>query len=225
MKDLKTPILCVLCWKLADYVQLDTLRLVAMQSLGDHFNAMALLATNGTLEKDQPRWLSHFFDAFHVVCSDMTTNKLQITFVSFLWVTRFETCILPQTLNILKKYPEVNEQLLDLLVYNNFNNAPGWIPKIANIEQIIKNRTEVEFDDEIICSRCDLKVNTLNEPAFYNPFPAPNTKIGAQMWCKLCVATFNQLRSWPWRNTSLRNGGKVKVEIWSWVSGKQDPQS
>ncbi|KAI7774374.1 hypothetical protein LA080_008848 [Diaporthe eres] len=161
VQDLNTPILCVRCWKLADYVQLDTLKYVAGSSLGDHFNAMALLCTSGVLKEGQPDCLRPFFDAFQEVCAD--TPPLRIIFVSFLWVTRFETGLMPRTLDILKENPTVNKALLHLLIYSKFKHKPGWIPDIVNIERHIRNRIEVAFWDEVTCSECRLRVNTPGE--------------------------------------------------------------
>ncbi|KAG6353621.1 hypothetical protein INS49_005329 [Diaporthe citri] len=224
VNDLKTPLLCVRCWKLADYVQLETLKSVAMSSLGEHLNAMAFLSTNGWLERDKPRWLSHFFDAFQEVCTDIVAAPLRIVFVSFLWVTRIDTGLLPQTLDILKKHPRVNRSLLQLLIYGKFKNRPTWIPDIINIERIIHNNMEITIKDEAICSKCRLRVNTCNEPIFYNPFPASLSNIGTLLWCKVCVATVLEFRTWPWRTNGLSDGAKAKVETWSWVGGKQDQQ-
>lgn len=222
MQDLNTPILCVRCWKLADYVQLDTLKHVAGSSLGDHFNAMALLCTSGVLGERQPDCLRHFFDAFQEVCADIP--PIRIIFVSFLWVTRFETGLMPRTLDILKENPTVNKALLRLLIYSKFKHKPNWIPDIVNIERHIQNRIEVAVRDEVTCSQCRLRVNTRNEPIFYNPFPVGQSSIGTLVWCKVCVAMFNEYRNWPWRDSGSVDSGKVEVEIWSLVSSQEEQQ-
>lgn len=220
VKDLNTPLSCVRCWKLADYVQLDTLKMAALSSLEDHFNAMALLSSGGgRIEGTRPTWWRHFIDAFQEVCSDISTKPLQATFVTFLWVTRFETLHQRQILDVLKKYPDVNEILLSMFVRGEF--IAGWLPRLINIQMDIKNRGEIQTGFNDTCARCYKKLNPFEEAVFYNPLPvAAGPRIGQLKWCKQCVAEINEERGWPWRNDGPSKGGKVQIAAWSWSDEK-----
>lgn len=215
VQDLKTPVLCVRSWKLADYMQLETLKTVSISSLSDHLNAMALLATNGCLEEHEPKWLSHFFSAFQEVCADTITTPLRDAFVAFLWIGRFEMGVLPQTLDMLKKYPEVNKELLHLLIRNKCQNEPYWLRDIKNLESQVRNRQEIARPKELMCMRCGVKVDTSDQPIFYNPIPVGLVAIGQSRWCKVCVENLNGHRRWPWESGREPRGGKVEVEVWS----------
>lgn len=221
---MNTAALCVRCWKLADYVQLDTLKARAISSLNDHLDAMAWLASSdldiGEITPT-PKWLGHFFDALQEACADIVTKPLRTAFVAFLWVTRFEMLHLPRTLDILKECPDANQELMSLLVWNRFDNdKPDWIPAIDNIEWDIRNKVDVPFEDGTICSDCDKTVSACMEPMFYNPFPVRGTPIGQMMWCKRCVLECNAERYWPWRLGGLFRRSSAKVEAWSWSDGE-----
>lgn len=219
MKDLDTPLSCVRSWKLADYVQLKTLKITSLSSLEDHLNAMALLSTGSwRIGSTKPAWWGHFGDAFQEVCSDEITSPLQATFVTFLWVTRFETIHERQILDVLNRYPGVNEMLLSMFVRGEFR--AGWIPHLIGIELDIKNRGEIEIEFSDTCARCHRHLDPVGA-VFYNPFPVgAGLLIGQLKWCKQCVAKINEERSWPWRNDGPSKGGKVQIAAWSWPDEK-----
>lgn len=231
VEALKTPLLCVRCWKLADYVQFDSLKSLATSTLSDHLDAMALLVSNDldlAFIKPTPKWLRHFFDAFQEACTDEGAKPLQTTFVAFLWVTRFHTLELPQTLEILKESPGVNKELLRLLVRNKFDTKPRWIPITDQIERDIQDKKEITFMNKITCSKCRKEFEASAEPRFYNPFPTPFPCFGGSaqkeesMWCKGCVIELNGGCKWPWRSSQPFSfyGCQVKVEAWSWSDGE-----
>lgn len=222
---LKTPALCVRCWKLADYVQLHGLKSKAISCLNDHLDAMAWLASSDLDIREispTPKWLGHFFDAFHEVCTDEATRPLQTVFITFLWVTRFHILELPQTWDILEQCPGANKELLRLLARHEVDNAIRWIPYDHNIEWDIHTRRVVKFENEIVCTRCDKEIKAGAEPRFYNPLPVDSSKIGQSMWCKHCVTLCNRERFWPWRRSGAWGIYKtaVKVEAWSWSIGE-----
>lgn len=223
MYQLKTPVLCVRCWKLADYVQLDTLKGVAMESLKDHLDAMALLASHDLATRAiNPKWMGYFFDAFQQACTNGATKSLQTEFVTFLWVTRWEMLHLPRTLDFLKENPDVNKELLKLLVCNSLSSNTYWFPDSHFIEEDIKNRKDLRFQHEILCSKCRKMIKFGLEPRFYNPFPIhpfsrPKLNIGQWVWCKQCADKFNQERNWAWRPEASLKGGKVNLEAWTWT--------
>lgn len=214
VKDFKTPALCVRCWRLADYVQLETLKSVAISSLEDHLDAMALLATN-IREDSTPIWLGYFLDALREVCANEVTEPLQTIFVAFLWVTRFEMSDLPQMWEALREHLDVNKAPLHLLIWNQLDDPPNWI---SNVEPEIETRTDITFEELFICSACSGVVRSEEEPRFYNPFPSRRTSkgIGQLKWCKDCVANINERRTWPWRTGAPGTWNKIKVEAWSW---------
>lgn len=214
VQDLKTPVLCVRSWKLADYMQLETLKTVSISSLNDHLNAMTLLATNGFLEEREPKWLSHFFSAFQEVCADVVTTPLRDAFVAFLWISKFEMGILPQTLDMLEKYPQIKKEMLLLLIWNKCQNKPSWLCNIKNIESHVQNRRDIPRLSEVTCSKCRVRVNTGDQPLFHNPFPVGQLTIGQLSWCRMCVENFNSHRRWPWESGQESLGGKVEVEVW-----------
>lgn len=217
VKDLKTPLLCVRCWKLADYLQLESFKSVATSSLEDHLDAMALLASNDLeLENINPKWLRYFLDAFREVCADKGSKKLHETFITFLWVTRFEMLQLSKILEILERHPDMNRKMLDLLVWNEFLEKPDWLPNTKNIEQDIQNRKGIAFKDGTYCARCVKELNVGEGPRFYNPFPAGHSRIGQLMWCKRCTFQLNESRDWPWRNGRQKWKNKFPIEAWSW---------
>lgn len=219
MEDLKTPVLCVRCWKLGDYLQLASLQHLSISSLHDHLDAMALLASNDiSMEDIQPKWLGHLFDAFREICADGGAEPLQTIPVTFLWVTRYKMLPLPQTVEVLSSFPDMNAELLKLLVQDELER-PAWIPRIGYILTNIRCMNEITFKDVIHCSGCYKKVKANEGPRFYNPFPARRRRkgIGKLMWCKDCVAKFNRDRNWPWRHRrSSEEKREVNVEAWSW---------
>lgn len=217
MKDFETPVFCVRCWKLADYLQLETLKHVSAQNLEDHLDAMALLASNDMdFEDMKPTWLKYFFDGFQAACADEVTKPLQTTFITFLWVTRFEMLQLSQTLEILRQFPDVQKDLLNLLIWNEFEKSPDWLPDSNHIERDIQNKKDITFPEEVQCSKCINKPKVGEGPRFYNPFPVGRSRIGQLMWCKKCAAKINQYRNWPWRNEGWGKLEKIKVKAWSW---------
>lgn len=230
VEALKTPLLCVRCWKLADYVQSDSLKSLATSKLSDHLDAMVLLASNDldlASINPTPKWVRHFFDAFQEACTDEVTKPLQHSFVAFLWVTRFHTLELPQTLDILNGSPGVTKELLRLLVRNRLDTKPDWIPVTEEIERDIRNKKETPFISTITCSGCRKSFTAGVEPRFYNPFPTPfpsifHGKKEDSMWCKGCVVELNGNCKWPWRTPLSLGpyGRQVKVEAWSWSDGE-----
>lgn len=221
VEDLKTPVLCVRTWKLGNYMQLETLKKVSISSLSDHLNAMALLATDGFLDKREPKWLSHFFDAFQEVCADIVTTPLRNNFISFIWICKFEMGLLPRTLDVLKQYPEVNQELLQLLIKNKPQDGLYWFPNIRNIEWHAKNRKETIRPIEVICSNCRTKIEATKRPIFFNPFPVGQVTTGELKWCRACAENLNGHRKWPWGSCGGGQWEKVKVEAWSWFEDKE----
>lgn len=200
VKALNTPTVCIRCWKLADYLQLYSLTSLAAFTLRQHLDATALLvSSNQPVKVVEHKPLRDFFHAFGDVCGDVATKPLQTAFVTFLWVTRYDTLVLPETLDILDKWPEVNKKLLELVLWDDSNEDPRWIPDIYGIESIIRQRTDVIFPNEVTCSRCHKKIKTCEETVSYNPFPVVNWGIGQLMWCKKCVLLYNEECCWPWR--------------------------
>lgn len=214
MKELSTPVLCVRCWELADYVQLESLKDVSILSLEDHLNAMALLASSDSnLEEMKPKWLEHFFDAFKEVFAHTATEPLQTTFITFLWVTRFEILELSQTLDVLRQYPVAHKDLLHLLIGHEVGNKAEWLPSINQLQQEIRNKKKVFLQIEFKCSNCQRKIKL--GPRFYNPFPTQRAGIGQLMWCKGCVSSFNEHRNWPWRFNMMAKKENIQVKAWS----------
>lgn len=199
-----------------------------MESLKDHLDAMALLASNDmTAEHIKPKWMGYFFDAFQHACANGATKSLQTEFVTFLWVTRFEMLHLPRTLDFLKEYPDVNKEILKLLVRNSLSINTYWFPDMHFVEEDVQNRKDLRLHYEIFCSHCGKMVKAGSEPRFYNPFPVhpfsrPKFNIGQLIWCKECADWFNQERNWPWRPEASLKGGKVKLEAWTWSRSSEE---
>lgn len=217
VKDLKTPGLCVRCWRLADYLQFETLKQVAMSSLQDHLDAMALLAScNGYTEGVQPNWLTYLLEAFREVCFDETTKPLHNTFAAFLLVTRFEVLTLPQTLDVLNDCHGLCQSLLKLFVWSAFEDQPTWIPNKVNIK-VIQTTKRPTFTSAIYCEVCDEEIDPDSERVFWDPFPANPWAVNARStWCESCAAKFSEECCWPWRSGRGMTGNKVKLEAWSW---------
>lgn len=230
-KHLNTPLLCVRSWKLADYLQLESLKEVAIWALEDHLDAMALLASNSQdMEAVKPIWFGHFFDALREVCAHTVMETLQSMFIAFLWVTRFKM-LLPQTLEVLNKHPEVNNKLLQLLAWKRFEGRPPrWLPEshmFYNIEHDIHDAKAITFKSVQSCVKCRKDIKLTQGPAFYNSFPIransseARKDIGQLVWCKWCVDKFNEARSWPWRYDPDGGAWKgIRLEAWSWSDSK-----
>lgn len=229
LEALDTPLLCVSSWKLADYLQLDSLKEVAVWALEDHLDAMALLASNDQdIEQVQPVWLRHFHDALREVCADTIAKPLQTAFAAFLWVTRFKMLI-PETLEILGGNPGVHGQLMHLLVWNRFDKQHEphvWFPineRIKDMAREIRNQKPITFGDHDVCPICGETEETKNGPEhrFNNPFPImfpysrSKRRIGYLVMCKVCVDMYNESRSWPWGPWGKDMGHKVKA--WAWA--------
>ncbi|KKY37077.1 hypothetical protein UCDDA912_g02913 [Diaporthe ampelina] len=177
VEDLKTPAICVRCWKLADYLQLESLKTVAVSSLREHLDTMAWLAC-GTWtynDGDIPTWLICLLDAVMEVCIDETTKPLVSTFAAFLWVTRFEVLVLPHTLDCLAESHSLNKTLVKLLALNGFGEDedwPEWIPDTANTPREIKNKDRITYEHWVTCADCDAMINTKDDVVIHNPFPS-----------------------------------------------------
>lgn len=220
VKDLNTPLSCLRCWKLADYVQLDTLKITSLSSLEDHFNAMALLSSGSWhLGSTTSTWWGHFVDAFQEVCSEVIMKPFQLTFVTFLWVTRFETLHKRQILDLLNQYPDANELLLYILVRTKYKRIPSWIPRDIEIHHI-KTRDKITFEVVIPCAYCKKQLKSCEDTIFYNPFSVFEARIGQLKWCQQCVAKINAERSWPWRIGIPSRRDKVEIAAWSWNDQK-----
>lgn len=229
VKDLKTPALCVRCWRLADYVQLETLKKVAVSSLGQHLDAMAFLASSSYWDygpQPTPKWLGYLLEGLREVCRDDTTKPIHTMFTTFLWVTRFELLTLPETLDSLKKSREVNRQLTDLLIFEELDddNWSDWIDIPWGHENMprenIARRNFIYFDRGGCCTYCERPVEE-EDLLFYNPFPMSTWKhfdIGDLMWCKSCATGINEQCKWPWRWGKYRGyrRDEVKLEAWTW---------
>lgn len=219
VRILNTPALCVRCWKLADYVQLESFKSVAISTLKDHLDAMVLLAANDQIVKGfKPKWLRYFFEAFREVCAEKLTKPLRTIFITFLWVARINMVCLKPTSEMLETHPEVSRELLERLVYQVLNEGLDWIPQSKHIVHHIHTARISKLLGMTSCSGCSKEVNVNVEPRFYNPFPieSSKSKIGDLMWCKQCVAKMNEDRSWPWRTEGSVKRVKVKVEAWAW---------
>lgn len=230
VKDLKTPAICVRCWRLADYVQLGTLKDVVVSSLGQHFDAMALLASSSYWDDDgphpPPKWLTYLLEGVREACHDDTTKPIHTIFTTFLWVTRFELLGLPETLDTLERSHEINRKLTKLLVfdelYDDDDNWANWI-ETESCRQNIARRSIMYFDRNRCCTECKGSV-TEEELVFYNPFPVSakglGFDIGEFMWCEGCATKINEECRWPWRSDCIMRGGKVKLEAWTWSDGE-----
>lgn len=242
MRDLKTPVLCIQCWKLAHHLQLESLKNVSISSLGQHLDAMALLAFNNrhwVLDDDgqhvgmdygepKPKWLTCLLDAFREVCVDEVTRPLRATFVAFLWVSRFELLELPDVMDILSQNDDLNEGLYKLMLWGDFlhpRELPAWLSfgGAGDVVREIKQRDYAGFPDEgyfaahrCFCSECDVEI-TGDDFLYHNPFPVEGAEIGQLTWCHGCVATFNEQRCWPWRSRDGRRpGDAINLEAWHW---------
>lgn len=224
VRDLKTPALCVRCWILADYVQLETLKNVVISSLGQHFDAMALLARSSYWDdgpQPPPKWLTYLLEGLREVCRDDTTKPIHTIFTAFLWVTRFELLNLPEMLDTLERSHGVNKKLMRLLVFANLDNEDSWPDwfDYKSCSQSIARRSIIYFDRIRCCSECKRSV-TEEELVFYNPFPVSTKNmcfdIGEFIWCKGCATKVNEKCRWPWRSYRIMKGDKVKLEAWTW---------
>lgn len=233
-KDLNTPLLCVRSWKLADYLHLESLKEVATWALEDHLDAMVLLASNDVdIGLVEPIWFGHFVDAFREVCAHAVMETFQNMFITFLWVTRFKM-LLPQTFEVLNKHPDVNNKLLKLLAWKEFEKVrTQWFPKSHSpydVEHDIHNTKAITISDVQSCAECGKGIGPGQGPRFYNPFPILNifgqhSKIGQLVWCKQCVDNFNHRRSWPWQckpfgYSPVRAVPKTKMKAWAWSDDK-----
>lgn len=221
VKALKTPLLCVSCWKLATNLHLDTLKDVVLMALGQHLDAMALLAcSTSNLDRGPglPKWLGYFLDACREVGTNKSMKPLRTLFAAFLWVTRFEVLVTSNAINFLTGCPGVMEEVIKLLVWNHFPEMPAWIPDAENIEGAIQNAVEYVHGlaDSVICSECAHNIDTSTERVFYNPSPVGGSSIGQLTWCRQCVSKFNEECQWPWRGGGGRGeGDKISLEAWT----------
>lgn len=238
-QHLKTPLLCVRSWKLADYLQLESLKEAAIWALEDHLDAMVLLASsNADIEVVEPIWFGHFVDAFREVCAHSVMETLQGMFIAFLWVSRFKM-LLPQTLEVLNKHPDVNNKLLKLLAWKQFEKKPPyWFPESLShfghkIEDDIHSAKAIVINDSQNCAKCLKAIAPSQGPKFYNPLPTRprptfgvgRKEIGQLVWCKLCVDDINEERTWPWQREGSAGSlfgviHKTKVRAWAWSDDK-----
>lgn len=239
-----TPLLCVCSWKLADYLQLDTIKPVAASALQEHLNAMLLLASSDKdLRKVKPVWLTHFMDAFREVCTHMVLRPLQSEFVAFLWIARFEILCLGEIWEILDNHHDVRDQLHQLLIFHKFSDRsdkPLLVPwDCCDIESEIQTKRDPRWEDKDECSLCGNKkpaardsdieesVRASDEPWFYNPLPMIEFAtdwdipgIGEETWCKGCAYHFIEGRSrWPWVSEDRPRIKRFRPKAWSWTDG------
>lgn len=223
VKDLKTPALCVRCWRLADYVQLESLKKVATSSLGQHLDAMALLASSSHWDdgpETPPNWLTYLLEGLREVCHDDTTQSIHIKFAAFFWVTRFELFHFPETMDALERSQGVNKKLMKLLAFGSLDAIynDDWIEN-SSWPEYIAERSPIYHDRDRRCSECNRSIGS-EGLVFSNPLPVIRNKsrsdIGALMWCKCCADKFNENCRWPWRSGRGMAGNKVKLEAWSW---------
>ncbi|KAJ0116573.1 hypothetical protein J7T55_009723 [Diaporthe amygdali] len=220
VKDLKTPAFCVRCWRFADYLNLESLKAVAIATLGQHFDALALLASNVQGNACiRPKWMTFLFEAFREVSVDESTKPLYCIFATFLLVTRFQLLKLPKTLDFLKHCHGVNKELLKLLAWDFRDDRPVWIPRDIDIEQLT-GIARPFFHGSVSCPGPDcIRGESLADQyeIFYNPFPLDSTPIGKFVWCRKCVHKINEERRWPWRSGGgWKEGEKISLEAWSW---------
>lgn len=198
-------------------MQLESLKAVAVSSLGQHLDAMALLATSNDFEArltDIPEWLSDFLDALREVCHDDATKPLHAIFATFLWVTRFTLLLVPELLEEVEQCHGVNRILMRLLVFGTLgiddadnDDWPDWVGP-ASWRWDIEERGAFNYCPSKTCHECERFI-ARDETEFYNPFPLAGYSIGRVKWCERCVDKFNEDRCWPWRS----GGG---LEAWSW---------
>lgn len=225
MKELKTPVLCIRCWRLADYVHLESLKSKAISSLGQYLDSIALLAFNNGywVETDDgsvcidrygappPKWLHYLVDAFREVCIDKTTKPLLPTFVAFLWVTRFDLLEVREVMESLNQCHGLNEELRKVMLWRSLHPLrimPAWLSfgSTSDVLDKIRERGFIDFSEcgPEVCSECHSSFPQ-GEVRFHNPFPVEGNEIGDLTWCRCCVDIFNASRRWPWRSNGARD--------------------
>ncbi|KAG8158282.1 hypothetical protein KVR01_012043 [Diaporthe batatas] len=238
---LNTPLLCLSCWKLADYLRLVSLKSVVRSAINDHLNAMLLLAsTDEDLEYltgcgRKPIWLGHFMDAFREVCAHAVFRPLQAEFVAFLWVTRLEMLDLREIWDTLDEHKDVRAKLLHLLIRQERGIVDGTssrlIPRGRLIDAAIRNKSRPEaggFEDSR-CFRCDVRYMLTDDPWFYNPLPMQHytqcNTIGRTQWCKQCADFINASRTQGWRLDRPEEKSTMKtfkLKAWTWYHDDLD---
>lgn len=241
VKELDTPAICIRCWRLADYIQLQTLQRVAISSLGQHLDAMALLAFNNRhwFQRDdgqlvgvdhdgpQPKWLTHLLDAFREVCVDVATKPLLPTFVAFLWVARFELLEVQEVSDCLHQCQGLDDGLRTLMLKGDFSLTvplPRWLPFLhtGDIVEKTRERRHIVFplEDHFAfhgnCWECEEEL-TNEETLYSNPFPIVDAEIQQATWCHECVERFNRHCRWPWRwGDGRAPGDTINLAAWTW---------
>lgn len=206
------PTLCVELVRIADFLQLGSLKEAVIQALITYLDRkVVLVSTSATIA---PLSLSELFDGMKlsythdIDCMD----PIRGCFLSFLWVMRHKVLDFPQTNDMLVGCRQMNRDLLYTLTFGKCAKASPWLQSIKNIgteniEQCIHTTRGSEGIFIIQCSSCgcELHRDASKHPRFTIPLPCHSSRsgkimaIGKTSWCQRCAKGFIDRNEFRWR--------------------------